>query len=461
MKKKGLDISAKSFLGAILVLLVLMTLTYGLTFLIPAGAYPRTVTDGGDTIIDTSGEFRYVEGGISLGRWLLSPVLVLGASGSGTLIAVIAFLLVVGGIFNALDKGGLMRYMLGRLSSRFGHAKYRLQAVIVLFFMSMGAFIGSFEECVPLVPLVVALSVRLGWDALTGLGMSLLAAGCGFASGVCNPFTVGLAQQVAGLPMFSGIGNRLLCFVLIYLLLLGFLRRYAKRIERPAEQLQKEDDAFSPEKNRGLWAFAGILGAGIALVLCSAVVPALQDLTMIIVAVMFLAAGVAAVLLSGMTVKELGGHFLAGLLSILPAVLMILMASSIKFTMEEAGILDTLLHAAVQTASVLPKWVVILFLYFLVLAMNFFISSGSAKVFLMMPLILPMAEIFGISAQLCVSAFAFGDGFSNVFYPTNPVLLISLGLADVSYGKWVKWSLPFQLLNLLLTSLLLLGGLFI
>ena len=354
-----------------------------------------------------------------------------------------------------------MRYMLGRLSSRFGHAKYRLQAVIVLFFMSMGAFIGSFEECVPLVPLVVGLSVRLGWDALTGLGMSLLAAGCGFASGVCNPFTVGLAQQVAGLPMFSGIGNRLLCFVLIYLLLLAFLRRYAKRIERPAEQLQKEDDAFSPEKNRGLWAFAGILGAGIALVLCSAVVPALQDLTMIIVAVMFLAAGVAAVLLSGMTVKELGGHFLAGLLSILPAVLMILMASSIKFTMEEAGILDTLLHAAVQTASVLPKWVVILFLYFLVLAMNFFISSGSAKVFLMMPLILPMAEIFGISAQLCVSAFAFGDGFSNVFYPTNPVLLISLGLADVSYGKWVKWSLPFQLLNLLLTSLLLLGGLLI
>jgi len=461
MKRKGLDISAKSFLGAILVLLVLMALTYGLTFVIPAGAYPRTVTESGDMIIDTAGEFRYVDGGISLGRWLLSPVLVLGASGSGTLIAVIVFLLVVGGIFNALDKGGLMRYMLGRLSSRFGHAKYQLQAVIVLFFMSMGAFIGSFEECVPLVPLVVALAVRLGWDALTGLGMSLLAAGCGFASGVCNPFTVGLAQQGAGLPMFSGIGNRLLCFALIYLLLLGFLRRHAKRVEQPVAQTQAEEDAFCPKKNRGLWAFAGILGAGIALVLCSAVVPALQDLTMIIVAVMFLAAGVAAVLLSGMRLKELGRHFIAGVLSILPAVLMILMASSIKFTMEEAGILDTLLHAAVQTASVLPKWVVILFVYLLVLGMNFFISSGSAKVFLMMPLILPLAEIFGISAQLCVSAFAFGDGFSNVFYPTNPVLLISLGLAGVSYGKWVKWSLPFQLLNLLLTSLLLLGGLMI
>lgn len=461
MEKKGLDISTRCFVTAIAVLLVLMILTYALTFLIPAGQYPRIVTEAGETVIDTAAEFRYVEGGISFLRWLLSPVLVLGAAGSGTLIAVIVFLLVVGGIFNALEKGGLMQYMLGRLSVRFGHARYRLMAVVVLFFMSMGAFIGSFEECVPLVPLVVALSIRLGWDALTGLGMSLLAAGCGFASGVCNPFTVGLAQQVAGLPMFSGIGNRLLCFALIYGLLLAFLRHHAKKIERPAETAAAESEAASPEKKRGLCAFAAIMGVGIALVLCSAVVPALQDLTMIIVAVMFLTAGVAAVLLSGMTGKELGRHFLNGLVSILPAVGMILMASSIRFTMEEAGILDTILHAAVQAASVLPQWVVILFIYLLVLGMNFFISSGSAKVFLMMPLILPMAEIFGISAQLCVSAFAFGDGFSNVFYPTNPVLLISLGLANVSYGKWVKWSLPFQLLNLLMTSLLLLGGLLI
>ena len=461
MEKKGLDISTRCFVTAIAVLLVLMILTYALTFLIPAGLYPRTVTEAGETVIDTSAEFRYVEGGISFLRWLLSPVLVLGAAGNGTLIAVIAFLLVVGGIFNALEKGGLMQYMLGRLSVRFGHARYRLMAVVVLFFMSMGAFIGSFEECVPLVPLVVALSIRLGWDALTGLGMSILAAGCGFASGVCNPFTVGLAQQVAGLPMFSGIGNRLLCFVLIYGLLLAFLRHHAKKVEQPAELTSAEEESVSREKNRGLLAFAVILGVGIALVLCSALIPALQDLTMIIVAVMFLAAGVTAVLLSGMTGRELGKHFLNGLVSILPAVGMILMASSIRFTMEEAGILDTILHAAVQTAAVLPQWVVILFIYLLVLGMNFFISSGSAKVFLMMPLILPMAEIFGISGQLCVSAFAFGDGFSNVFYPTNPVLLISLGLANVSYGKWVKWSLPFQLLNLLLTGLLLLGGLLI
>jgi uncharacterized ion transporter superfamily protein YfcC len=91
--------------------------------------------------------------------------------------------------------------------------------------------------------------------------------------------------------------------------------------------------------------------------------------------------------------------------------------------------------------------------------MNFFIPSGSAKAFMLMPLIVPLAQVFGISSQLCVLAFAFGDGFSNVFYPTNPALLISLGLAKVSYGQWAKWSFKFQLCNLLLTSLLLLLGL--
>jgi uncharacterized ion transporter superfamily protein YfcC len=88
--------------------------------------------------------------------------------------------------------------------------------------------------------------------------------------------------------------------------------------------------------------------------------------------------------------------------------------------------------------------------------MNFFIPSGSAKAFMLIPLIVPMAEIFGISAQLCVMAFAFGDGFSNVFYPTNPALLISLGVANTSYTTWFKWSWKFQAANLLLTSAVLL-----
>ena len=165
------------------------------------------------------------------------------------------------------------------------------------------------------------------------------------------------------------------------------------------------------------------------------------------------------VLSCGHTAKELGRDFWDGISSIFPAVLMILMASSIKYTLEEAHVLDTILHYAVDLAQTLPGWMVILFIYLTILGMNFFIPSGSAKAFMLIPLIVPMAQIFGISPQLCVVAFAFGDGFSNVFYPTNPALLIALGLADVNYGDWFKWSGKFQIVNLALTSLILLFAL--
>ena len=461
-EKKGLNISTKSFITAIVVLLGLMVLTYILTWVVPGGSYARTVDEAGNIIIDTTVGFRNIPGGIPFWKWLLSPVLVLGAEGNGSLIAVIVFLLVIGGVFNSLDKCGLMKYMLERITNRFGKNRYGLLMAVTLFFMAMGAFIGSFEECVPLVPIVVALSLKLGWDALTGMGMSLLAAGCGFAAGVCNPFTIGIAQELAGLPMFSGMWFRMLCFVLIYGLLLLFLYHHVKKIEKPlSEMVQQEASEPNREMNRGLICFVTILGIGILLVLSSVLFPVLQDYTMIIVAVMFLTAGISATLLSGLGIKRLGSTFGNGVVSILPAVLMILMANSIKYTLSEAHILDTLLHSAVLIAEILPKWIVILFIYLIVLVMNFFIASGSAKAFLLIPLIMPVAQIFGIPAQLCIVAFAFGDGFSNVFYPTNPVLLIGLGLADVNYVKWVKWSWKFQMLNLLLTSMLLLFGLWI
>ena len=463
-KKKGLDIGVKSFIGAIVVIFLLMIASYVLTLVIPGGQYMRTTDESGNTVVDIRHGFTYIRGGLPFWKWALSPILVLGASGGGTLIAVIVFLLVIGGVFSALDKCGLMKYMLDRVVSRFGGVRYRLMAIVAFFFMALGAMIGSFEECVPLVPIVVALSLKLGWDALTGLGMSLLAVGCGFASGVCNPFTVGVAQQLAGLPMFSGASMRILSFVCIYVLLMGFLVYHAKALDKKSGKLFYAD-GITPQKDpaldRALLLFVSILGTGIALILCSGFIPALQDYTMIIVAVMFLVAGIVSTLASGMTGKALASSFAGGVTSILPAVVMILMASSIKYTLEEAHTLDTLLHYAVDLADKLPTWTVILFIYLIVLCMNFFIPSGSAKAFMLMPLIVPMAQIFGISTQLCVLAFAFGDGFSNVFYPTNPALLIGLGVADVSYGRWFRWSVKFQAANLVLTSLLLLLGLVI
>ena len=389
-EKQKMEASVKSFITAIVVIFVMMILTYALTFMIPGGYIP-------------------------FWKWILSPILVLFAEDAGSLIAIIALLVVLGGVFNSLDKFGILRLLLDKVTMKFGKSRRVLLAVIPLFFMGLGSAAGSFEECVPLVPVVVALAIRLGWDALTGLGMSILAAGCGFAAGVCNPFTVGVAQELAGLPMFSGLWYRAVAFALIYILLMVFLLVHVKKVEKPMDEKMLED-----------------MGNGSVRQIAHS---------------------------SGSRLWKLAITFKDGVMSVLPGVLLILMANSIRFTLMEGNILDVILQGAVSMASEMPRWGVILFIYGLALFLNFFIPSGSAKAFLLMPLIVPTAEAFGISAQLCVMAFAFGDGFSNVFYPTNPVLLISIGLANVSYGTWVKWSAKFQLVNLILTSALLLIGL--
>lgn len=464
-KKSGINISTKSFLTAIIILLVLMIVTYGLTFLIPGGSYERVTVDGSETIVPDS--FQYTSGGIALWKWLLSPLLVFTASGSGTVIAIILFLLVIGGTFTSLEQSGVMNYMLQKIVHKYKARKYTLLAVISLFFMAMGSLVGSFEECVPMVPIAIALACSLGWDPLVGLGMSLLAVCCGFASGICNPFTVGVAQELAGLPMFSGLWLRLVAFVIIYGLLILFLIRYAKRIEAHPEKalafsegVTAEGGTFTPDaqKEKGLRCFAAIMGFGILLIVCSAFLTFLQDYIMPLIALIFLLAGIISSRASGMKRPVLLRCFGRGAISFSPAIILILMASSIKFTLTEANILDTILYQSTQFIEKLPQGTAVFFIYLLVLVINFFIASGSAKAFLLMPLLAPLADLAGLSRQLTVLAFAFGDGFSNVFYCTNPVLLISLGLAGVSYGKWAKWSGKFQLILLVATAGLLYFG---
>lgn len=457
LEKKNDNTNVKAFLTSIIVIFILMVVTFILTKIIPSGSYER-IEIAGKTIIDTSKPFTLKEVNFPFWKWLLSPFLVL--KGNTTLIAIIAFLVVIGGVFNCLNKCDLMNYMLDVITNKYGKKKYKLLFIITLFFMLMGALIGSFEECVPLVPIVIGLVIGLGFDKYVGLFISILAVGYGFSTGITNPFTVGLAQELAGLPMFSGISLRIVSFIILYLLLCLFIKKYAEKVD--TKETKKLDDfKVDKKKQAGLKAFAIIMGIGIVAVISSGLIKALQDYTLILVAVMFLIAGIVSPKLAGMKAKDFFREFKNGMISMLPAVLMIMMASSIKYIMEEAMIMDTILNYFIKTAANLPKTYIILFIYLIVLVMDLFISSGSAKAFMLMPLIVPLVETYGISTQLCVLAYAFGDGFSNIMYPTNPVLLISLGLTKTSYKDWLKKTWKFLLATWIITNILLIIGLYI
>lgn len=425
----------KSFLIAIGTLFVLMSFTYVLTLTMECK-------------------------GLNLLSFIASPILVLGSSSGSTIIAIIIFLIIIGGIVEGLNRCGFLEYMIGKIVYLYGKKRYKLMAILVFFFMAMGSLIGSFEEVVPLVPIVTGLAVELGFDALTGVGMSLLAVGCGFAAGVANPFTIGVAQGLANLPMFSGALFRTVGFVLIYLLLMAFLYTHAKRVAKDIEGIKREF-VRNELLDRSLMLFAIIMGIGLIIVLASPFLTFLQDYTMIIIALMFLIAGTVAILSSNTSFKSFGKYFIVGVLNIAPSILLILMASSIRYIREESGLITVILDKLINVAENMNRIELVLFMYFVCLIMEFFVSSGSAKAFLLMPILIPLCVAFDINPQLCILAYAFGDGFSNVFYPTNPALLISLGLINMDYGTWFRYSWKFQLLNFILTSGILIVGLYV
>lgn len=439
-EKKGLGIGVGSFISAIGILMVLMIMTYILTLVIPGR-------------------------GIPFWKWLLSPILVLGSGQGVTLIAVIIFLLVIGGTFNALDRSGTMDYMLRKIVHFAGDRKYLLLAVVTLFFLSMGAFIGSFEECIPMVPLAVALALAMGWDELVGLGMSMAAVGCGFSTGVLNPFTTGVAQGIMGLPMFSGISLRLLTYVVIYGCLLLVLIPYAKKCEKKNAGKTKESDfdvkgvfVKKPHLEASVRFFVGTLAVCFLVILLSAFVDGISDYLMIIVAAFFLIIGIGCCICSKIDSHKAVSYFGHGVLNIMPSMLLILMAGSIQYTMNEAGIMDSILQFAIDVISPMSPYAGILCIFLFTMVVNFFISSGSAEAVLLMPLLGPLADVCGISRQLTVLAFNYGDGFSNIVYFTNPCLLIALSVVGVSYGKWIKFSLKLQaLIAVCCCGILLLG----
>lgn len=469
---KVFNINFKSFIIALIMIALLMVATYGLTTVIPHGEYQREMVDGVETII--SGTYEETEGGVTLVEWLTSPIRLLWAEDSITTIAIIFFLLVIGGAFSALDSAGILAYMLGTLYEKFNDKKYTLLAVVTLFFMTLGSVIGTFEEAVPMVPICVALAYALGWDALVGLGMSLLAVGCGFSCGISNPFTVGVAQNLANLPIFSGISLRVLTFVLVYLLILAFLNIYARSVEKDpthslvydAESIARWVDiqyafSFNKKKSRALTCFAVMLVIGIGVIIASAFYAPLSSVIMPVIGVIFFFTSAITCLVSGMRFGKYLGSFCKGVGSVFPAALLLLMANSVKFTLTESKSLDTiLLYAEKLTTGVSPLTIVFV-IYALSLFVNLFVASGSAEAMLLIPLLVPLAELTGISKQLVVLSFVYGDGFSDLFFPTSPIMLISLSLVGVSYSKWVGWTFLVQTLILGITVGLLALGFYI
>jgi uncharacterized ion transporter superfamily protein YfcC len=466
--KSGAQISKKAFLQAVAIIFLLMIAAGVLTRVVPAGQYARMEVDGRMVIDATT--FTFTDRpNYQIWRWFTAPFEVLGAEGNITVIAIILFILLVGVAFAVMDKSGILKSVISRIIRKFGDRKYAMLLVITFFFMALGAFFGIFEEVIPLVPIIIALSFSLGWDSLIGLGMSILATNVGFSMAVFNPFTIGVSQKLAELPLFSGALPRIGLFIVGYGILALFLRLYARKIDTHPEKspVYQEDQkertrlgVFEVEKTDAPRMRAAILFLAsffviiLAVLVASPFITFLSDYALPITGLLFVIGGIGAGLIAGIG-KAVWKATWDGFLGIAPAVPLLMMAASVRYIVQMGGILDTILHWASTFTTGLNPFTAALAIYGLTLVMELFITSGSAKALLLIPILMPLADLIHVNRQIAVSAYCFGDGFSNLVYPTNAALLITLSLTVVPYHKWVKWLLKLWLWIFLATLVFL------
>lgn len=470
-EKSGAQISTKAFIQSVLILFVLMMLAGILTKIIPAGSF-EFIEENNVSVIDPN-SFHYTESSnYPIWRWFTAPIETLWGPDSLIIIVIIIFIVLVSGAFAVMEKAGIIHFGLRNLIKKFSGNKYTLLLVISFFFMVLGAFFGILEEIIPLTPLMVGLAYSLGWDALVGLGMSVLAANMGFSAAITNPFTIGVAQSIAGLPAFSGAWFRIPFFILTYAIFAFFIVKYAKKVDKDPEnsllfgQDNEEKQKYQnfsmdsiksedPKMKRAVTFFSVFLILIVLLLLTGEFIPFIADagITMPLVGLLFFIGGLGAGLLTSTPNKEIWKAIGEGILGFLPGILLILMAGSIKVIITNGGVMDTILYQLTNSISNTQPTVASILIYVLTLVMELFIGSAGAKAILLMPIVLPIADIVGVTRQIAVTAYCFGDGFSNMIYPTNPALLICLGLGGVSYAKWIKWTtkiwIPIIILSLI------------
>ena len=457
-------ISFNSFIVIVGILAVLLVIVGALTYILPKGTY---MFDKEGNIIEGTFEYINKSDGVPVWKIILAPILVFASDNGLTIIMISLFLLVMSGCFNVMEKTGGLKALISRALNKFSSKKTLVVMIAILFFMMFGSFFGMFEELVALLPVVIVLMLSLGFDTMMGLGVCMLAACFGFSSAITNPFSVGLASQIAGVAVFDDMWLRILFFVVVYLIVCAFLLGYARKITKDKTKSLTFDIDREKLKNLNFNAtqtssdkklfktYAIYLSIAFVCLILIASIRAISDYAIPILAVLFLVGGLVSGLLVSQNKSKVFKDFLLGMVSMLPAVFLIALSSSIKYVLDEGLIIGTITNIVVNFLSSQHKFVCVLLIYLLILLLQIFIGSASAKIMLIMPIIVPICSELGISPLIVILTYCMADGFTDMILPTNPVLLIGLSMANVSYGKWVKWTYKIQIVIFALTLLVL------
>ena len=391
----------------------------------------------------------------------------------GTSIGIIAFILIVGGSFGIILRTRAIECGIFKVISRLkGHESFFIPVLFVLFSL-LGALFGMSEEALPFVMIIVPLMVAIGYDAVTGVLVTYGATQIGFATSWMNPFSVAIAQGIAGVPLLSGSGFRFFMWIFFTTLGVLFTSFYAFKIKKnPKKSLSYESDAYFRdhfnEKELSLTPFGvghacvllifflGILWVAWGVMAREYYIPSITTQFFII----GISCGIVGALfqLNSMSFNDIPDAFRQGVKDLVGAAMCVAMAKGIIIVLggdspTEPNVLNTALHYAGEAIGSFPRFISAWFMYVLQCVINFFVVSGSGQASLTMPIMAPLSDIVGVSKQIAVLAFQLGDGFTNLIVPTSACLMGALGIARIDWGVWFKWLIGVQVVLFFLSSI--------
>ena len=429
------------------------------TWIIPGGEYKREIKDGKTLVVP--GTFTTIANTPQgIGAILTAPI-----KGFIQSAQIIAFLFVIGGAFSIIQTTGAVTVSMSRLAQTFARKphlqKFFIPVTMTLFSLG-GAIFGMCEETMPFVLIFIPLAISLGYDSIVGTSIPFLGAAAGFAGSVFNPFIVGVAQGIAELPLYSGLGYRMIIWVISTTCMVTFISLYANRIKKdpsksPVADIDRErkfsrSASESPDFTRA-HKFVLMLFVLSIIVLVYGILKYQWYINEI--AALFLALGIAGGLAGRLTLTQMTDSFKDGARDMIGVALIIGCARALLVVATEGKILDVLLHSLASVITQLHPIVAAQAMFLTQGIINFFVHSGSGQAALTMPIMAPLADVVGITRQTAVLAFQFGEGWINPMLPTSGVTMGVLGLAGIPWERWFKWMLPMQIFFLILALLLL------
>ena len=360
---------------------------------------------------------------------------------------IIFLIFIIGGAFGIINATGAIEAGLGASIEK---VKGR-DSILIIFLMTIfslgGATFGLAESTLIFIPICVMLTRALGYDAIVGMAIINIGAVCGFAAGWMNIFTVGVAQGIAELPLFSGMGFRILTHVVVLTIAILYVLSYAKKIRKNPEksavyEIEKNIKMQEEAQNTSL-EFTGKRKAVLLVVLAGFVI-LIYGITHgwstgTQISSLFLVMGIVAGYVGGLKTGEVADAFINGAKAVAYGALLVGLCRAMVVILTNGQIIDTILHALASTLEGLPSVVAAGLMVIVQTLINFLINSGSGQAATTMPIMTPLADILGISRQTAVLAFQYGDGLSNSLWPTSGILMASLGMAGIPYDKWLKW----------------------